>query len=161
MPYQQDEHGQWWYVARRYRARAVPDICVACGKTFHRRASDRHIRHCSKHCGLRGEHHPHWRGGRTMQKGYVLVLLVDDGHVAASMRSRRGYVPEHRLVLAEHLGRALRADEQVHHLNGNKADNRLENLQLVTTRHGPGAAFRCTDCGSHNVEPIELVREGG
>lgn len=48
------------------------------------------------------------------------------------MSNVRGYVREHRLVMSEHLGRTLTGDEVVHHLDGDKANNVLDNLQLLT-----------------------------
>jgi hypothetical protein len=58
-------------------------------------------------------------------EGYVLVLCK--GHLGGT---KGGYVYEHRLVMEAVMGRVLRTNEHVHHKNGDRADNRIENLEL-------------------------------
>lgn len=67
---------------------------------------------------------------------------------------KNNYMPEHRWVMQQSLGRPLTKLETVHHINGDKTDNRLENLQLRQGKHGKHAHYRCLDCGSENVEPM-------
>src|SRR5215216_5161000 len=76
--------------------------------------------------------HWHWKGGISKHsEGYRLIWMPD--HPRAN---HQGYVPEHRLVMEQYLGRYLKPHEEVHHINGIKDDNRIENLQLVTkTEH--------------------------
>lgn len=100
------------------------------------------------------EHHA-WKGGRhTSEDGYVRVWLTDDHPfycMAQSHSAHGGYVLEHRLVMAQKLGRPLREEETVHHMDGNRQNNHPDNLQLRQGKHGNGAAFCCADCGSYNV----------
>lgn len=69
------------------------------------------------------------QGKFLMAEGYANCYIKSD-HKFYEMVNSRSCVPEHRLVMAEHLGRPLRRNENVHHLNGIRDDNRIENLEL-------------------------------
>lgn len=67
------------------------------------------------------------------------------------------YVAAHIFAMSEHLGRPIDTKkESVHHINGDKSNNDISNLQLRTRYHGKGQAWECKDCGSHNVVAVEL-----
>ena len=78
--------------------------------------------------------HPRWKGGRAVDNsnGYVRITLQPDHPFLCMAANGRRQVREHRLVMAEHLGRPLAAAEVVHHKDGNPSNNVLENLRLMS-----------------------------
>ena len=86
----------------------------------------------------RGEANSKWKGGRCKRGDYIIVHK--HRHPKANSR---GYVYEHVLVMSEFLGRLVEKGESVHHLNGVRDDNRIENLELWSSSHPSGQ--RITD----------------
>jgi len=78
-----------------------------------------------------GEARTNWNGGRRAAGGYVLIRLYPNDFFYPMTRID-GYVMEHRLVMAKHLGRCLQPWELVHHKNHRRNDNQFENLQLIS-----------------------------
>jgi hypothetical protein len=82
-----------------------------------------------------GPSNGNWKGGRTCHKaGYVMPWAPGHPRAAGTVK----YVFEHILVMEESLGRYLHPDENVHHVNGVRDDNRPENLELRTKPQPPG-----------------------
>lgn len=100
-----------------------------CCRSWHK---DEFVRCHRCAMGLKGgANHPNWKGGVVKHtEGYTEIWL-DHRDFFYPMVSRGSYVAEHRLVMARHLGRCLLPWEVVHHRNGIRTDNRLENLQLL------------------------------
>lgn len=92
-----------------------------------------------------GSEHPAWKGGRWINdQGYVRIWLSPEDRIYHGVKQN---ILEHRLVMSRHLGRPLTSHETVHHKNGNKQDNRIENLELRIDSHGQGASHaHCHTC---------------
>ena len=75
----------------------------------------------------RGEQHSSWKGGKTINsEGYVDIRINCEVH------------KEHRYVMEQSLGRKLTSEETVHHIDGNRQNNILSNLELWASRHPKG-----------------------
>lgn len=109
------------YCSRACTRDRIAKDCEQCGQRFEVARSYGHRRFCSAVCVGRSR-----RRGYVDGHGYVVLTLPEHPFVTHP----KGRIVEHRLVMAEHLARPLYPDETVHHKNGRRHDNRLENLEL-------------------------------
>lgn len=80
----------------------------------------------------KGDMNPAWKGGRHTMKGYLKVWVPEHPYCDS-----KGYVFEHRLVVEKYIGRYLRTDEIVHHKDGVRSHNDIDNLQITNSKeHG-------------------------
>jgi len=98
-----------------------------CGKTITGRGVTNRCRSCSQ----KGRLNHKWKGGiKHHKKGYI---YTKNGNIKyQKMVGKNGYVLEHRIKMAQKLGRNLTKKEVVHHKNSIRNDNRIHNLQLMT-----------------------------
>jgi hypothetical protein len=95
------------------------------------------------------------KGGFDNGQGYIRVIIFPDSPFY-SMADSQGRILKHRLVMAEKLGRCLLRSEHVHHLNGNRNDNRLENLQLISQANHNIRQSLCFHCQLR--EDVKLLK---
>lgn len=112
-----------WVNASTIRAKSdFTSYCVVCSNTL--------------------ENHGSWKGGRHVNSGGYMQIRIPKDHpdyeflepMLFGKDTDRYYILEHRMVMAKHLGRPLERWEHVHHRNGDKTDNRIENLTIVTAK---------------------------
>lgn len=158
-----DGSGGWW-CARHYRRWWRNGDVGAPHRLLRERPGDGlcTIRGCEKPYEARGwcqMHYARWR-----VNGHPEKLIRPQGHITPGGYRRvvahghpnakeNGMIFEHRLVMSQHLGRALLPGESVHHRNGDRADNRIENLELWVDFQPSGQ--RATDRVADALEMLE------
>lgn len=132
----QQSYAQPLMVKRRLLPRTEKS-CVFCGDGFTVIKSTAHRKYCSREC--RSEHlkeimrghgprKPPVQGTRRKNKtGYIEVYMPSH-----PMAKWGGWMLEHRLIMSQHLGRTLLGTETVHHIDGVRDNNRVENLRLAS-----------------------------
>jgi hypothetical protein len=135
--------------------------CLHCQQTFSksRKPGGRiynQQKYCSKECkdnAIRQRAADKFNSGQIgrhiKKNGYVWISIP-----ALANNGTKTEMLEHRYVMQQHLDRPLRKDETVHHINGNRQDNSLQNLELFCSRHGPGQ--RVTDKVAFAIEILRL-----
>lgn len=157
------------------RKRMIWTACIDCGKErwVHMKHGKPQSGRCYD-CGIRWVHQylkgrPRKLrgGGKYKSNGYTWILIKPDDFFYP-MTNKKGYILEHRLVMAKSLTRLLEDYEIVHHKNHIRDDNRLENLLLL-----PSASYHMVDLKvQEHIKQLEkkilnleleniLLRKGG
>ena len=127
--------GKFYKVVGFHNTMPMIKFCEECGDQFKVKPSIYNkTKFCSKKCYGKnqskvrvGENAAHWKGGVEIHsKGWRWVYCPNHPN------AHKNKVAEHRLVMEKHLGRYLASDEIVHHLDGDKTNNEIENLELHT-----------------------------
>lgn len=136
-----------WACSGKAKQNQALSTCPTCGKQFQTRASRKRV-YCSEQCQYAGQHKP--GSTSTTHDGYEVVVVAPN--------KKR---PRHRVLMEEVLGRPLMPDEDVHHINGVRTDNRIENLIVLSHRehaslHGASDRWSreydaCVSCGQTTI----------
>lgn len=146
-----------WNEAHTRKRRYIYSKCPSCGLErwlMYGRCTvpTRNCKSCSAKLMWRvGSRHTQWNGGRQYDKhsGYVKIWVDSNNpyfDMAVKTSDTTGHILEHRLVMAEHIGRCLKVNEHVHHRNNIKRDNRIENLQLLSPNDHIIHTQICSSC---------------
>jgi len=99
-------------------------ICPVCGTKF--RPYRAQSKYCSRPCmwSQNGKHQKPLFNDRVNSRGYVFFIAYENGV--------KKEIKKHRHIMEQHIGRKLLDNEDVHHIDGNRFNNDISNLQLMT-----------------------------
>lgn len=154
------ENGSKWHPNRKYCSRKCCSIaghrkrrnlsiknlnliCCVCNTKFTQKRAN-NTEYCSRECKKLGVSRKSRglcvRGSKKHVKG--TGYITTSGYKIISMKhanaTKRGQIMEHVFIMSNELGRPINKKETVHHKNGIRSDNRIENLELWSSSHPPG-----------------------
>lgn len=117
-------------------------ICTHCNTEYARKPSIKKTSFCSNICKYASGHNKEAINKIKIARGRQIIKtrpIVRSGYIYIKDWShpfcgKQGYVAEHRLVMEKFIGRFLSKEETIHHINHIMTDNRIENLQLFSSR---------------------------
>jgi hypothetical protein len=130
-------------------------LCNFCFCKNHSQPIACHSKHPNQAKKQTGPGNHQWKGGTYLQSnGYIYELATNSPYI--NMSNKDGYILQHRLRMAEKLHRGLSIQEKVHHINGIKTDNRVENLELISQADHNTYKQMCAYCELR--KEIKLLR---
>lgn len=132
------------YVASSNRLRQGKTRSCGCLRREQARVNVKRYAH------KRGPSHHNWKTGKSRRKGYVILSKWLCNEMCTELSFRKA-TAEHIVVMSKHLGRHLIKGETIHHKNGDKTDNRIDNLELRVSNHGPGQSVDDVVAWAHEI----------
>lgn len=114
----------WYFKTKKSHLKRRKTCSRACGGV---KKMDMYLGESNPNYGNRGELNPIYKGGYVSNYGYKMIKVRENPNA-----QKDGYVLEHRLIMSEFLGRPLRADEHIHHIDGDKLNNDISNLMILS-----------------------------